>query len=243
MRMTMWGLSWVKEEGLSGRMVRMGFRVRFLAVLLGSLCSRWTATAEEEWQMLFNGKDLAGWRANAMPESFTVVDGAIRAHAPKESSHLFFVGDAKEGFVRFRDFELEMTCRGEKGANSGIFFHTDLTTRDAALHLGKGYEVQLNSSEKEKRKTGSLYAVVDLDKSPVDESEWFRVRIVVKGSQITIFLNDKQVVDYTEPPDVKRPAERAGRLLDKKDGGGIALQAHDPKSVFYFKDVRVKRLN
>ena len=95
-----------------------------------------------------------------------MVDGAIRAHAPKESSHLFFVGEEKEGFVRFKNFEFEATCRGETGANSGIFFHTDMTTRDAALHLGKGYEVQLNSSEKEKRKTGSLYAVCLLYTSP-----------------------------------------------------------------------------
>ena len=222
-------------------MIRLGFRVRFVAALFVSLFGALSAFAEEEWQTLFNGKDLTGWRANAMPEAFSVVDGAIRAHAPKESSHLFFVGDSKDGFVRFTNFEFEATCRGEAGANSGIFFHTDMTTRDQALHLAKGYEVQLNSSEKEKRKTGSLYAVVDLDKSPVDESQWFRVRIVVRGSRITVFLNDKEVVDYTEPPDVKRPAERAGRLL-AKDGGGIALQAHDPKSVFYFKEIRIRRL-
>jgi hypothetical protein len=222
-------------------MIRLGFRARFVVALFVSLFGALSAFAEEEWQTLFNGKDLTGWRANAMPEAFTVVDGAIRAHAPKESSHLFFVGDSKDGFVRFTNFEFEATCRGEAGANSGIFIHTDMTTRDAALHLAKGYEVQLNSSEKEKRKTGSLYAVVDLDKSPVDESQWFRVRVVVRGSQITVFLNDKEVVDYTEPPDVKRPAERAGRLLDKS-GGGIAFQAHDPQSTFYFKDVRVRRL-
>ena len=30
-----------------------------------------------------------------------------------------------------------------------------MTTRDKALHLAKGYEIQLNSSAKEKRKTGS----------------------------------------------------------------------------------------
>ena len=45
-----------------------------------------------------------------------------------------------------------------------------MTTTNAERHLAKGYEIQLNSTEKEKRKTGSLYAVVDLDKSPVDES-------------------------------------------------------------------------
>jgi hypothetical protein len=107
--------------------------------------------------------------------------------------------------------------------------------------LAKGYEIQLNNSDADKRKTGSLYAVVDLDTSPVDDTKWFRMRVTVRDRQITVQINDKQVVDYTEPVDVKRPPERAGRVLDPS-GGGIALQAHDPKSVFYFKDIRVRRL-
>lgn len=176
-----------------------------------------------------------------MPESFSVVDGAIRVKATKASAHLFYVGELKEGFVRFKNFELEATCRGETNSNSGIFVHTDLSTRDKALHLARGYEIQLNSSQREKRKTGSLYAVVDLDKSPVDESQWFLVRITVRDRRITVHLNGQQVVDYTEPPGVQRPVERAGRLLNP-EGGGIALQGHDPESVFYFRDLRIKRL-
>jgi hypothetical protein len=198
--------------------------------------------AEEEWQPLFNGKDLTGWRANNDPESFTVQDGILRMQAAgKTSSHLFYVGDLKEGTVPFKNFELEATVRAEPNSNSGIFVHTDMSTRDAALHLAKGYEIQLNSEEKEKRKTGSLYAVVDLDKSPVDETKWFTIRIVVKDKHITISIDGKQYVDYTEPADVKRPPDRAGRLFSA-DGGAIALQAHDHTSVWYLKDIRVKRL-
>jgi hypothetical protein len=197
--------------------------------------------AAEEWHSLFNGRDLTGWRANVMPESFSVVNGAIRAHATQPSAHLFYAGDMKSGFMRFKNFVLEATCRSEPNANSGIFIHTDMTTRDSALHLAKGYEIQLNSTAKEKRKTGSLYAVVDLSQSPVDESQWFRIRVTVNGKHIMIHLNDKQVVDYTEPENVTRPPERAGRLIDPQ-GGGIALQAHDPGSTFYFKDIRIKRL-
>jgi len=212
-------------------------RILLLALLLPVPC----LSAADEWQTLFNGRNLTGWRANVMPESFTVVDGAIRAHATRPSAHLFYVGDMKAGFMRCKSFVLEATCRSEPNSNSGIFIHTDMTTRDSALHLAKGYEVQLNSTAKEKRKTGSLYAVVDLAQSPVDESQWFRLRVTVSGKRITIHLNDKQVVDYTEPENVTRPPERAGRLIDPQ-GGGIALQAHDPGSVFYFKDIRIKRL-
>jgi hypothetical protein len=48
------------------------------------------------------------------------------------------------------------------------------------------------------------------------------------------------VLDYTEPADVKRAKGREGRKF-RPDGGAIAIQGHDPKSVWYFKDIRVKR--
>ena len=208
----------------------------FLTLLLS------TATVSAaEWQSLFNGKDLTGWRANVMPESFTVVNGAIRAKATRESAHLFYVGNSRDSFVRFKNFELEMTVRGEPNANSGIYFHTDMSVRNAKNHLAKGYEVQLNNTEKEQRKTGSLYDVVDLTQSPVDGTQWFQVRLRVQGKKIEVFINDTKTVDYTEPNGVKRPKAQAGRLLNP-NGGAIALQAHDPRSVYYFKDIRIRRL-
>ena len=198
--------------------------------------------AADGWQSLFNGKDLTGWRANAYPESFTVENGAIRANATTESSHLFYVGDLKEGAVRFKNFEFEATVRSEKESNSGIYFHSDINSgKGPQLHLSKGYEVQLNNQTREKKKTGSLYAIVDLDKSPVDETQWFKIRFRVENKRITIWVNDRQTVDYTEPEDVQRPPGFAGRLLDPQ-GGAIALQGHDPKSFYWFKDIRIRRL-
>jgi hypothetical protein len=196
----------------------------------------------DDWRPLFNGKDLTGWRANTDPGSFTVKDGVLRVQAAgKTSAHLFYAGDRKDGFEAFANFELEATCRAEPDSNGGIFVHTDASTRDGQLHLARGYEVQLNSSAREKRKTGSLYAVVDLDKSPVDETRWFTVRVRVENKRITVALDGKQVVDYTEPPGVVRPKDRAGRLF-AAGGGAVALQAHDAHSVWYFKDIKVRRL-
>jgi hypothetical protein len=200
------------------------------------------AAAADPWRTLFNGRDLAGWKANVYPDSWSVVDGSIRAHATKESSHLFYVGERSTGFESFKDFELELVARSEPNSNGGVFIHTGYDTMSAALRLSKGYEVQLNSSGRERRKTGSLYAVVDLDTSPVDESKWFTVLIAVRGKKITISIDGKTVVDYTEPENVQRPPERAGRKLDPH-GGAIALQAHDPGSTFYFRSVRIRPLD
>lgn len=214
-------------------------RFAVAAVVLAMFAS---AAHADDWMPLFNGRGLSGWRANNDPESFAVVDGALRVQASgKTSAHLFYVGERNEGFEAFRNFELEAVCRAEPNANGGIFVHTDMSIRDAQKHLAKGYEVQLNSTAKEKRKTGSLYAVIDLEKSPVDETKWFTVRVTVREKRITVALDGKQVVDYTEPADVVRPKERTGRVF-AADGGAIALQAHDARSVWYFREIRVKRL-
>jgi hypothetical protein len=202
-----------------------------------------TAGFAEEWQELFNGKDLTGWKANTHPDSFSVVDGLLKAHATNIiSSHLFYIGDQTSGTVNFKNFELEATVRCDGIANSGIFFDTAIDSGEGPhLHLGKGYEVQLNNQDRDQRKTGSLYAVVDLLKSPVDETQWFKIRFRVVGKHVVIWVNDKQVVDYTEESPPKRGKGREKRVIDPK-GGAIALQAHDPSSTYYFKNIRIKKI-
>lgn len=201
------------------------------------------APAPDAWMSLFNGRDLTGWEANADPGAFTVGGGVLRARAthPANRSHLFFVGDGNSGDVAFRNFELVAVVRGEPNSNSGIFFHTDRATRDGVLHLRNGYEVQLNTSPREKRKTGSLYEIADVGQSFVDESQWFTVRVLVQRKRIQVWLNEHQTVDYTEPENPERRPERVGRLL-RPAGGAIALQAHDVKSTFYFREIRIRRL-
>ena len=202
--------------------------------------------ANDAWIPLFNGKSLDGWKANADPGAFSVTNGVLKAHAthPHNRSHLFTVGKDGE-LAKFKDFELEAVVRGEPKSNSGIFFHTDMETRDGVLHLQNGYEVQLNTNPREKRKTGSLYDVVDFNESAVsDETDWFTVKIRVEGKRIQVWLNGKPAVDYTEPSNVvaQRSVKRKGRYL-RDEGGAIALQAHDVQSTFYFKSIRLRRLH
>jgi hypothetical protein len=44
-------------------------------------------------------------------------------------------------------------------------------------------------------------------------------------------------VDYTEPENAQRPKGMEQRLISS---GTFALQAHDPKSKVYFKNIKVK---
>ena len=55
---------------------------------------------------------------------------------------------------------------------------------------------------------------------------------MVKGKRVIIKINDSTVVDYTEPENVQRPKDMAGRLISS---GTFALQGHDPKVKYYLR--------
>ncbi|QDU55248.1 3-keto-disaccharide hydrolase [Aeoliella mucimassa] len=195
-----------------------------------------------QWQSLFDGKSLEGWHANFDPEAFTIEDGAIRVQALSDrAAHLFYVGDNDKEPVKFKNFELKLVSRAEPNANSGVFLHTSTKLRTKWRLLDQGYEVQLNNRP-EQQKTGSLYAVEPVEETGIDESEWFEMLIRVKDKQITVSLDGKQVLDYTEPEDPKRSADRKGRVFSD-EGGAIALQAHDSNSVWYFKEIAIRPLD
>jgi hypothetical protein len=187
--------------------------------------------ADEGWTPLFDGKSLDGWKVAETPETFTVKDGAIVAHGKR--AHLFYVGDEKP----FKNFELRVDCMTEPGANGGIYFHTKYQDTDWPR---QGFECQVNQSFKgDPKRSGSLYGVVDVKDTFVKDNEWYTETIIVKGDKVTIKINDKVVVDYTEPPNTK-PGNPFTRKIDQ---GTFALQAHDPKSVVHYKNIRVKRLD
>jgi len=49
---------------------------------------------EQEWQSLFDGKTLNGWKVGANAATFSVENGMIVAHGT--TAHLFYVGDVQQ---------------------------------------------------------------------------------------------------------------------------------------------------
>ena len=98
----------------------------------------------------------------------------------------------------------------------------------------------MNNTHSDRKKTGGLYAVQDvMDNSPAKDGEWFKYYIKVEGRHIVIRINDQTTVDWTEPEGWQPPEGMAGRRLSS---GTFALQGHDPKSIVYYKDIRVRPL-
>ena len=156
----------------------------------------------------------------------------IVAHGP--TAHLFYNGEVNDH--NFKNFAFKSLVMTTPGSNAGIYFHTDY--QDSGWPA-KGYEVQVNNSHIDWRRTGSLYAIQDVKDILVKDSVWYTEEIIVQGKRIIIKVNDKMVVDYIEPDNAQRPEGMSGRLIS---GGTFALQGHDPKSKVFFKELRVKIL-
>jgi hypothetical protein len=191
-----------------------------------------TAQPAEGWVSLFDGKSLDGWKASENPGSFTVENGAIVVAGPR--AHLFYMGPGQD--ATFKNFEFKAQVMTTPGSNSGIFFHTAF---QESGWPGKGHEVQVNNSHTDWRRTGSLYSYMDVREVPAQDNVWFTEHIIVQDKTVTIKVNDKVVVEYTEPVAVSRPEGAKGKVISS---GTFALQAHDPKSKVYFKDIQVKLL-
>ena len=202
--------------------------IGFSGLIAGLILSASSAVSAADregdgWISLFNGKDFTGWKISDIKQAkWRVEDGMIVANGPR--SHLFTVRE-------FKDFEFKAEVYTTPGSNSGIYFHTKYQETGWPEI---GHEAQVNVTHRDPVKTGSVYGIVKLYETPARNCEWWTQHIIVKGRNIVIKINGKTVIDYTEPEGVK-----GMRKLSK---GSMALQAHDPKSVVYYRNLRIKPL-
>ncbi len=185
---------------------------------------------QDGWVRLFDGESLKGWKASENKDAWSVKDGELVCHGKR--SHLFYVGDDKP----FENFEFKADVMTTPGSNAGIYFHT----RYQEVGWPKyGYECQVNVSHRDPKKSSSLYAVENVDSPPAKDNEWYTQHIVVQGRRVILKINDQTLVDYTEPEGKEAFSNEFERRLGR---GTFALQAHDPDSKVFFKNIMVKRL-
>jgi hypothetical protein len=217
---------------LGARLGAMRITLRaLLALSIAAALRLGAADTEPGFVQLMDGKTFDGWKpAKDNASTWKIEDGAFITRGPM--CHLFYVGDEKP----FRNFELKVDVMTEPNANGGIYFHTKYQENGWPR---QGFESQVNVSHSDWKKTGSLYDVVNVSHTFAGDREWWTQHIIVQGKKVTVKVNDKIVLEYTEPAGVPQNKDGA-RILGE---GTFALQAHDPKSVIRYKNIRVKRLD
>ncbi len=183
---------------------------------------------------IFDGSSLDGWKKSTEnPDSIQLKDGAIVANGPR--AHLFYVGDLQP----FKNFDFKCEVMTKPNSNGGIYFHTKYQESNWPA---QGHECQVNNTfERDPQKTGGVYKVAKVLEAPAKDNEWFKYEIIVQGNHVVVKINDKVTADYTEESETlaKDKSIEPGRRVGE---GTFALQAHDPGSTVYYRNIKVKKL-
>lgn len=183
------------------------------------------ASFAQKKQKLFNGKNLDGWVIYGT-EKWYVEDGLLVSESGPDKGY-GYLGTEEH----FDDFEITLEFKQEANGNSGVFIRS---TVDGTKVSGWQVEVAPPGSN-----TGGIYESYGrgwlIQPEPEkDEAlkfgDWNKMRIVVKGDNVTSYLNGVEMVNFSDP---KIGEGKGGVLLQIHDGGGIKV---------YWRNIVLKKL-
>lgn len=191
---------------------------------------------------LFNGKDLTGW--HGMPHFDPYQLDALPA-AEREKKLAAWTADAKKHWA-VKDGELVNDGHGAYLTTDRDFGDIELTLEyktvakaDSGVYLRATPQIQIWDTTKEGGKwdrgadkgSGGLYnnAKGSPGRDPLVHAdrpfgEWNAMRILHVGERVTVYLNDKLVVDHARLEnfwDAKKPLRRKGPIQLQTHGGEI----------------------
>lgn len=190
------------------------------ALLVAAFAATGTATGEEGWITLFDGKNLDHWQGDGTA-NFQIADGSIMAVDKKDPKAVASNLVSKESF---KDFELRAEFWVSPDANSGIYIRC---TDPDKVNSKSAYEVNIFDTRPDP--SYGTGAIVDTAKAATvlkTGGKWNTYHIVAKGSKFIITLNGVKTVDGAE--DSKFPEGR----ITLQFGQGVVM----------FRKVEVKKL-
>jgi hypothetical protein len=240
----------------------MGIKVLAAALLMaaatGSAASSQptalnTLTAAERqagWTLLFNGRDLTGWRSFAggpPPSTWRVRDGMIEL--TKDDGQMSGTDLVTAG--SYGAFELTLDWKVEAGGNSGVLYLAR-NVPEASQVYQTGLEMQVlddaghADGKIPSHRAGSLY---DITVPPAGASrpagQWNRARLLVEPGRIRQWLNGTPTADVSYGDDAWRKRVAASKfakmpLFGTFPSGVIALQDHGEPVAF--RNVKLRRI-
>lgn len=154
------------------------------------------------WVSLFDGVSLYGWDVPKV-SNWQVEDGTIVVDSGEKSLLLTP--------FRFDDFEMRCSFHVAEGGNSGIFLRTAENAADPAKDT---YELNICDSHPTHR-TGSLVGRHIAEEVPRVEGAWHDFRVLCKGPAIQVWLDEKQIVDFTDTSESVRLTGRIGLQMNQ----------------------------
>ncbi len=158
-------------------------------------------TTAQDWQPLFNGKDLSGWeRINGSAE-YTVENQEITGTTRTGTPNSFLATEKKYG-----DFILEMDVWLDPNINSGIQFRSE-SKEDIMKGRVHGYQFELDPSDRkwsggiyDEARRGWIYPLSENEngQDAFINGKWNQIRIEAIGPNIKTWINGTQCANLVD---------------------------------------------
>ncbi len=206
--------AWLKTSGLT--------RTWIVLVLFTMIINGGVAQASD-WQMLFDGTSLDGWKHSQENQQFALLDGVIVGSSSGQTRFLYTVEE-------FADFELEFEVKlHDTDLNSGVQIRTSLSRlndKGRSRFVVHGPQVDLGKSPGRSgyifgQGNGQWFTPKEALKSHgmMKNDQWNKVRVLAVGPHIQTWINGKKVSDLVNEEAYK-----------KYPRGIVALQVHGVKN-------------
>lgn len=201
------------------------------------------SATQTAWIDLFNGRDFSGWtfdvKDGSPPDTIWSVEDGVLVTNGQDKSNGVIRSEASYG-----DYELELEWRWPgKPGNSGCLIHCStpremsVWPRSIEIQLGNGNagdlihigetietpEAQIPTGDIKAWEVRRRYNLTDDSENPA--GEWNHLRIVARGDEVTVFVNDDLV--------------NHGTKATAKDGA-ICLQTEGAD--IQFRSIRIRDL-
>ena len=223
---------------------------------------------KNEWEQLFNGKDLSGWTVKCQPQDaekkfWTVEDGAISCNSIGMGDHryVWLVSDRE-----FKDFELQLKFQAytDSPGNSGLQFRSRYDSKIEGGWLN-GPQVDIHPLKEMPWRTGLIYDETYEEKRWIypslpnwempeeykpaeyimkysgDGDGWNELILICKGMYIKTIVNGIVRTDWDATGVLDNEHHKKHNV---GDSGHFAFQLHDGDQLkIKYKDIKIKALN
>lgn len=213
------------------------------------------AATDTGWVTLFDGHTTRGWHTygkNTIGEAWKAENGVLHLDASKKDNwQTAGGGDILTDSV-FDDFDLELEWKISEAGNSGIMVYIQEDTSKYEYPWHTGPEIQVADNEKNedgkipKHMAGDLYDLLAAEGETIHPAgKWNKVRILANDGRLTLFMNNKQVLQTSLWDESWRNLISKSKFTEwpafgtfKK--GHIGLQDHGAD--VWFRNIRIKKL-
>ena len=239
--------------------------VKIIAAVFITLIVFVSCKQKNEWEQLFNGKDLSGWSVICLAEDadkkfWTVEDGAIycNTNGNKDHNYVWLISDRE-----FSDFEIHLKFQvySESPGNSGLQFRSryDHSIEGGWLH---GPQVDIHAPQPMPWRTGLIYDETFEEKRWIypslhnwemperfkpekyimkyseDGDGWNDLVLICKGMHIKTIVNGIVRTDWDATGVLDSEDHKKHNIVES---GHFALQLHQFDDLkIKFKDIKIR---